>query len=83
MKEVNIRMLNSFLISSGCLPLIMLATVLHPTSLQTRTSATSSDEREKRGKIHIQEGFYIKVIGGEDDFEQHLLVDLYELLIPV
>jgi len=32
---------------------------------------------------NIKEGLDIEVVGGKDDLEQHLLVDLHELLIPL
>jgi hypothetical protein len=31
----------------------------------------------------VKEGLDIHVVGGEDDLEQHLLVDLHELLVPL
>lgn len=31
----------------------------------------------------VKEGLDIKVIGGQNDFEQHLLVNLHELLVPL
>lgn len=31
----------------------------------------------------VEERLDIKVVGGEDDFEEHLLVDLHKLLVPL
>lgn len=31
----------------------------------------------------VQQGLDVEVVGGEDDLEQHLLVDLHELLVPL
>jgi hypothetical protein len=66
-------MLNSLRISSGVLPLIMFATVLQPTSLWV--SAGETTIRRERAR-HLQEGLNVEVVGSEDDFEEHLLVDL-------
>jgi len=32
---------------------------------------------------NIKEGLNIEVVGGQDDLEQHFLVDLHELLVPL
>ena len=73
-------MLKSFLISSGVLPLIMLATVLQPTSLQT---IRVNNTRERCRSIIVQQGLDIQVIGGENNFEQHFLIDSDKLLVPL
>lgn len=72
-------MLKSFLISSGVLPLIMFATVLHPTSLEDLVQTTQKIERGKCS----QEWLDIQVIRREDDLEEHFLVNSNEFLIPL
>jgi hypothetical protein len=55
----------------------MLATVLHPTSLQ--------GDKSEPCNYHFcnsQQRLDIEIICGEDDLEQHLLVNSYELLVP-
>lgn len=71
-------MLKSFLISSGVFPLIMLATVLQPTSL-SRISGMSSCTTHK----HRQERLDIEVVCSQDNLEKHFLVNSDELLIPL
>ena len=75
----SLTMLKSFLISSGVLPLIMLATVLQPTSL--RNSVRNATCRVHR-RICLQQGLDIEVVGGKDDLEQHLLINGDKLLVP-
>lgn len=75
-------MLNSFRISSGCFPLIMLATVLQPTSLGT---AENRGIQQALLTVHdgrLQQWLDVEVVGGEDDLKEHLLVDVDELLVP-
>jgi hypothetical protein len=75
----SLTMLKSFLISSGVLPLIMLATVLHPTSL--RNSVRDQGVACTAGS-DAQQGLDVEVVGGEDNLEQHLLINGDELLVP-
>lgn len=74
----SLTMLKSLRISSGVLPLIMLATVLHPTSLRRRVNDTLGVIK----RSHLQQGFDVKVVGGENDLKEHLLVNVDELLVP-
>lgn len=39
-------------------------------------------DRKTEGK-DVQEGLDVEVVGGEDDFKEHLLVDLDKLAVPV
>lgn len=39
-------------------------------------------DRKTEGK-DVQEGLDVEVVGGEDDFKEHLLVDLDKLGVPV
>jgi hypothetical protein len=81
-------MLKSFRISSGDLPLIMLATVLHPTSLLVSSgSAQSVYSLQERLDIEVAVISFItslrerSSLGGENDLEQHLLINLDESTI--
>lgn len=71
-------MLNNFLISSGVLPLIMLATVLQPTSLWRILGAS---------RIHsiryLQEWLDVEIICSQDYLKEHLLIDCNEFLVPL
>ena len=71
-------MLNSFLISSGVLPLIMFATVLQPTSLSRILVVF---------RVHCtryrQEWFDVEVVCSQNDLKEHLLIYCNELLIPL
>lgn len=75
----SLTMLNSLRISSGVLPLIMLATVLQPTSLWR---GNKYEEKRKIVAGNSQQGFDVKVVGREDDLEEHFLVYGNELLVP-
>lgn len=77
----SLTMLNSLRISSGVLPLIMLATVLQPTSLHG--SQMSGDERNAVVCKNAQKSLDIEIVGGKDNFEKHLLINGDELLIPL
>jgi len=82
-------MLKSFRISSGDLPLIMLATVLHPTSLfiSFGTIIQGTDSLQERLNVEVAAISFItslrkrSSLGGEDDLEQHLLINLDEPII--
>ena len=72
-------MLNSFRISSGVLPLIMLATVLHPTSLR---DLSENREHCVFCRVDAQQRLDVEVVGGQDDFKKHLLINCDKLLVP-
>jgi hypothetical protein len=82
-------MLKSFRISSGDLPLIMLATVLHPTSLlvSSKTIHWGVDSLQERLDVEVAVISFItslrerSSLGSEDDLEQHLLINLDEPII--
>ena len=88
-------MLKSLRISSGVLPLIMLATVLQPTSLESikkggedksvsmPRNAQRNKYRHVLGQWDLQEGLNVEVVGREDDLKEHLLIDGDELLVPL
>jgi hypothetical protein len=59
----------------------MFATVLHPTSLCMTRQRTATRARDN--KRCAQQRLDVEVVGGEDDLEQHLLVDGDELLVPL
>ena len=73
----SLTMLKSLRISSGVFPLIMLATVLQPTSLSGRVRLSQRMEVKS-----IQKRLDVEVVGGEDNLEKHLLINSDELLVP-
>ena len=74
----SLTMLKSFLISSGVLPLIMFATVLHPTSLEDHVQSSHKIDIGKSSQKWLD----IQVIRGEDNLEKHFLVNSNKLLVP-
>jgi hypothetical protein len=78
----SLTMLKSLRISSGVLPLIMLATVLQPTSLPELPSIKTR-ARSIVTTRNVQQRLDIEVVGGQDNLEQHLLIDANELLVPL
>lgn len=65
-------MLNSLRISSGCLPLIMLA-LRQPVPRRNVHCLAAN----------VKQALDVKVVGREDNFKEHLLIDLDELGIPL
>ena len=79
----SLTMLKSLRISSGVLPLIMLATVLQPTSLPEISSInTRARSRVRTRDVYAQQRLDIEVVGSQDNLEQHFLIDANELLVP-
>lgn len=72
-------MLKSLRISSGVLPLIMFATVLHPTSLPKPIRPTSNAVITRC----LQQWLDVEVVGGKNDLEKHFLVNCDEFLVPL
>jgi len=75
----SLTMLKSFLISSGVLPLIMLATVLHPTSLRNNVRKLSMS---CSAGSDAQQRLYVEIVSSQDDLKQHLLINGDKLLVP-
>ena len=71
-------MLKSLRISSGVFPLIMLATVLQPTSLEV---ARLLNENKIRNN-NAQKRFDVQVVGRKNDLKKHFLIHSDELLVP-
>ena len=78
----SLTMLKSFRISSGVFPLIILATVLHPTSLWAPTNLVSFKKVSIKNEIDVQKRFDVEVIGGKNYLEKHFLIDRDKLLVP-
>ena len=76
-------MLKSFRISSGVFPLIMFATVLHPTSLWAKKKLVSFFFKVFiNNGINVQKRLNIKIVGGKNYLKKHLLIDCDKLLVP-
>lgn len=77
--EKSLVILKSLRISSVVLPFIIFATVLQPTSLQSRYSGLL---HELLGTICSQKVLDIKVVGSEDELQEHLLIDVDKIPVP-
>ena len=78
-----LAVLGPLVLAADLVLLLRSEVVLDVESLTDLLRGLSLDHVGNSLAADVEEGLDIHVVGGEDDLEEHLLVDLHELLVPL
>ena len=78
-----LAVLGPLVLAADLVLLLRSEVVLDVESLTDLLRGLSLDHVGNSLAADVEEGLDIHVVGSEDDFEEHLLVDLHELLVPL